>query len=147
MIRKVKPEDKAVFLAMTDTFYHSDAVLHPVPLEVQERVFEEAISSDLYLEAYLFEYEDEVAGYAVINKSFSTEVGGPIVWIEDIYVKPEFRSKSLGRAFFAFLETHFSGTVKRFRLEVDYENRKAISLYQKMGFSELPYLQMVKDQP
>ena len=28
----------------------------------------EAISSDLYLEAYLFEYEDDVAGYAVINK-------------------------------------------------------------------------------
>jgi len=145
MIRKVRPEDRKCFLEMSDAFYHSDAVLHPVPLEVQERVFDEAISSDIYLEAFLFEYEGTVAGYAIINKSFSTEVGGRIVWIEDIYVKPEFRSKRLGREFFAFLESRFAGTVKRFRLEADFENEKAVSLYRKLGFTELPYLQMVKD--
>ena len=38
MIRNIRPEDREAYLAMSDAFYHSEAVLHPVPLEVQARV-------------------------------------------------------------------------------------------------------------
>ena len=147
MIRNIRPEDREAYLAMSDAFYHSEAVLHPVPLEVQARVFDEAVSSDVYLEVFFLEEKGKTAGYAVINKSFSSEIGGRIVWIEDLFIKPEFRSHGLGRTFFAYLEDRFAGTVKRFRLEADFSNTRAIALYKRLGFEELPYLQMVKDRP
>ena len=145
MIRNVTAADRAEFLKMTDAFYHSDAVLHPVSMEIQTRVFEEAIRADTYLEAFVFPVGETLAGYAIINKSFSTEVGGRIIWIEDIYVRPEFRGQGLGAAFFAFLEERFGEDLCRLRLEVDFDNDRAKALYERLGFSDLPYRQMVKD--
>lgn len=41
---------------------------------------------------------DAVAGYAIYYRTFSTFVGRPGVFLEDIYVRPEFRRGGLGRA-------------------------------------------------
>lgn len=41
---------------------------------------------------------DTAAGYAVYYRTFSTFVGRPGVFLEDIYVRPEFRQCGLGRA-------------------------------------------------
>jgi GNAT superfamily N-acetyltransferase len=41
---------------------------------------------------------DAVAGYAIYYRTFSTFVGRPGVFLEDVYVRPEFRQRGLGRA-------------------------------------------------
>ncbi|MFA9381375.1 MAG: GNAT family N-acetyltransferase, partial [Acetanaerobacterium sp.] len=85
------------------------------------------------------------AGFALIAKTFSQEAGGPVVWVEDIYILPEFRSKGLGRAFFKYLlETHHDA--KRVRLEVVKDNTRAIALYEKLGFKHFNYQSMVLDR-
>jgi GNAT superfamily N-acetyltransferase len=38
------------------------------------------------------------AGYAVYYQTFSTFVGRPGIFLDDIYVRPEFRKRGLGRA-------------------------------------------------
>jgi GNAT superfamily N-acetyltransferase len=38
------------------------------------------------------------AGYAVYYHTFSTFVGRPGIFLDDIYVRPEFRKRGLGRA-------------------------------------------------
>jgi GNAT superfamily N-acetyltransferase len=48
--------------------------------------------------ALLARAEDAVAGYAIYYRTFSTFVGRPGVFLEDIYVRPEFRRRGLGRA-------------------------------------------------
>ncbi|MBL9134402.1 MAG: GNAT family N-acetyltransferase [Verrucomicrobiales bacterium] len=40
----------------------------------------------------------EVAGYAVYYRTFSTFVGRPGIFLEDLYVRPSFRQGGLGRA-------------------------------------------------
>jgi GNAT superfamily N-acetyltransferase len=41
---------------------------------------------------------DAVAGYAIYYRTFSTFVGRPGIYLEDLYVRPQFRKCGLGRA-------------------------------------------------
>ena len=101
--------------------------------------------SDTYLSCYLFEAEGRPVGYALTNRTFSHETGGPVLWLEELYLLPEYRSRGLGRAMFAYLEQN-SGAA-RIRFEVEPKNHRALSLYRALGYQNLDYLQMYKDLP
>ncbi|ACL21265.1 Acetyltransferases [Desulfitobacterium sp. LBE] len=145
MIRAMQEGDRELFLELAAEFYHSDAVLHPVPEEFHSRTFAEMMSSDRYLNGYILEQENQAAGYAITAKTFSQEAGGIVVWIDEIYILPPYRSKGLAREFFQYLESHRHPGIKRIRLEVEEENVQAISLYKRLGFNDLEYIQMIKD--
>ena len=57
MIREVRQEDREEYLKMAHDFYHSPAVLHPIPDSYIEKTFEECISSGTYGKIYMLEYE------------------------------------------------------------------------------------------
>ena len=147
MIRKMRSEDKKTYMEMAREFYHSDAVLHPVPDTYFERTADEALRSDVYAEIFLFECENEAAGYGLIAKTYSQEAGGMVWWIEEVYVREAFRSKGIGREFFAYLDKVKGSAVKRMRLEVEEDNTRAVALYKKLGYKPLEYAQMIKDAP
>ena len=134
MIRKMRSEDKKTYMEMAREFYHSDAVLHPVPDTYFERTADEALRSDVYAEIFLFECENEAAG-------------GMVWWIEEVYVREAFRSKGIGREFFAYLDKVKGSAVTRMRLEVEEDNTRAVALYKKLGYKPLEYAQMIKDAP
>lgn len=145
MIRKLTPADRDVYLQMTHEFYHSPVVLHAVPDEYLQRGFDEMMRSDQYMQCMLLEHEGQIAGYALLSKTYSQEAGGICVWIEEIYVRPEFRQKGLGKTFFEALER--IQPAARYRLEIEPDNQRAERLYRSLGFEPLPYRQMVKDRP
>lgn len=145
MIRRIEEKDRALFLAMMDEFYHSPAVLHPIDPACYERGFEELISGGPYLDGYILEYAGEAAGYAILAKTFSTEVGGKVIWVEEVYVRPDFQGKGIGKQFFAYIQSAYAGAA-RLRLEAEPDNERAIALYERLGFEKLEYLQMIKDR-
>ena len=147
MIRKMRSEDKKTYMEMAREFYHSDAVLHPVPDTYFERTADEALRSDVYAEIFLFECENEAAGYGLIAKTYSQEAGGMVWWIEEVYVREAFRSKGIGREFFAYHDKVKGSAVTRMRLEVEEDNTRAVALYKKLGYKPLEYAQMIKDAP
>ena len=144
-IRAMHPEDRALFLQLAQEMYNSPAVLHPIPAEHHVRTFEALFTLDAYVTGFLLEWDGTCAGYSIITRGYSTEAGGLVLWVEDVYIRPAFRSKGIGRAFFAFLEKTYPNMF-RFRLEVEEKNQRAIALYKTLGFESLPYMQMVKDQ-
>ena len=146
MIRRLTENDRKIYIEMAREFYHSDAVLHPIPDEYFVRTVEEALRSDVYAEIFLFECDEEAAGYGMIAKTFSQEAGGYVWWIEEIYIREKFRSRGLGREFFRYLEDKKGKDVTRLRLEVEAENTRAVSLYERLGYEVLDYVQMVKDE-
>lgn len=145
MIRKIKKEDRTEYIAMAKDFYSSDAVFRPIPDHYIADTFDELLRSDCYTAAYILEYEGRTAGYALLAKTFSQEAGGMVLWIDELYVKSEYRSCGLGHEFFAFIKSNAKRRYKRFRLEVEDSNEKAVSLYRRMGFDSLPYSQMIRN--
>ena len=141
-IRQMLRADKAAVIEMMRVFYTSPAVLSNGSEEIFENDFENCVNENPYLEGYVFDCGGEVAGYAMLAKSFSTEFGKPCVWIEDIYVKEEYRGQGIGTAFFAFLDENYKNCI--FRLEAESENENAIRVYEKCGFEVLPYLELKK---
>jgi GNAT superfamily N-acetyltransferase len=47
--------------------------------------------------AVLARCNGEAAGYAIYYFTFSSFVGRPGIWLEDVYVRPQFRKRGLGR--------------------------------------------------
>lgn len=145
MIRKLERKDKDLFLRLTRDFYASDAVLHSIPDAYHINAFEEMMRSEQYAEGYFIEQDARPAGYALLAKTYSHECGGMVLWIEEIYIAPEFRGNGLGKEFFDYLETEYK-SVSRFRLELEPGNEKAERLYRRLGFEPLDYRQMVKEK-
>ncbi len=145
MVRKITQNDRQLFIELAEDFYNSPAVLEPVPLKNHTDTFDEMIRSDCYLDGYIFEHEKKSAGYGLIAKTYSQEAGGIVLWIEEIYIRPEFRSMGLGRELFEQIENNRSKNIKRIRLEVEPENKRAVSLYKRLGYENLDYNQMFKD--
>lgn len=145
MIRRIRKEDKSFYLDMTKSFYSSDAVDHDVPEIHIINTFNELMRSDNYLAGYIMEHESNIAGYALLAKTFSQEAGGMVLWIDELFVMPEYRCCGLGHEFFSYLKSNLCDNAKRIRLEVEESNKKAISFYKSIGFKDLPYSQMIKD--
>ncbi|MCP5528012.1 MAG: GNAT family N-acetyltransferase [Verrucomicrobiales bacterium] len=74
------------------------------------------------------------AGFVVFFQNFSTFLGRPGLYLEDLFVLPEFRGRGLGKAFL----THLAGEAVRrgcgrFEWAVLDWNQPAIDFYRKLG--------------
>jgi GNAT superfamily N-acetyltransferase len=79
-------------------------------------------------------YKGAPAGFALFFHSFSTFLGRPGIYLEDLYVKPEFRGRGIGRA----LLTQLARLAKerecgRLEWSVLDWNEPAIKLYKSIG--------------
>ena len=142
-MRMRNPKYKEEVINMMNVFYSSEAVYTNGSIEIFHNDFQSCISDNPYIEGYIFENENKIAGYAMIAKSFSTEFGKQCIWIEDLYIKENYRGKKIGSYFFEFIQLQYKDVL--FRLEVEDENIPAISLYKKSGFEVLPYKEMMKN--
>lgn len=141
-IRPMIESDKACVLDMMRVFYASPAVLSNGSEEIFHNDIDNCVGECPFVEGYVFENEQGILGYAMVAKSFSTEYGKPCIWIEDLYLKPEYRGLGIGSSFFKFIEKKYKGSL--FRLEVEEENERAVAVYKKNGFEVLPYMEMKK---
>ena len=65
-----------------------------------------------------------------------------VVWLDEIYVKPEFRSQGIGSELIDFVIEKYKNKISRFRLEITESNIGAKKLYLSKGFKDLSYRQM-----
>lgn len=144
MIRRMTINDKPEVLKMMRNFYDSPAVFHTSSDRVLERDIDDCISDSPFVEGFVFEKEGNIIGYAMTAPSYTTEYGGICVWLEDLYIKPEFRNQGIGSEFFKFMEKEYPMAV-RFKLEVETENESAIATYKKNGYGISPYFEMTKE--
>ncbi len=141
-IRGMHEGDREDVISMMKTFYSSPAVYTEGSEDIFIKDFNSCVSGSPYSEGFIFEESNEICGYAMVSKSFSTEFGKPCIWIEDIYIKEGFRGKGIGKEYFDFLGKKYTDVISR--LEVQRENAAAIHLYKKEGFDILPYIEMKK---
>lgn len=146
IIRSMKEEDSLEVLEMMKVFYASPALISDPSEDVMRRDIADCLGDNPYIECFVFEdNEGVIMGYSMVAHSYSTECGGNCVWVEDIYIKPDYRGKSIAGEFFDYLDNLYGREAVRFRLEVEEENERAVKAYKKAGFEKLGYVQMAKD--
>jgi GNAT superfamily N-acetyltransferase len=72
----------------------------------------------------------EVAGMALWFPTFSTWLGRPGIWLEDLFVRPDFRGRGLGRALLEAVRARTDGRVEWAVLDW---NQPAIDFYESLG--------------
>ncbi len=144
-IRMMTRTDKSEVVDMMRVFYASPAVLSNGSETIFENDVENCVNDSPYLEGYIIEdlATGIIQGYAMVAKSFSTEFGKPCMWIEDLYIKDEYRGQGIGSDVLKFISDKYSDKAV-IRLEVERENERAVAVYKKCGFEELPYMEMKK---
>ena len=80
----------------------------------------------------------ELAGYAIYFFTFSSFVGRRGIWLEDVYVRPQFRSNGLGRALIeAVARVGVDHHCGRFEWTALNWNKTALDFYTKLGAKTL----------
>ena len=141
-IRPLEEKDRQQILEMMRTFYSSEAVFSNGSEEIFNTDIDNCIGDNPYIEGYVFEDNSNIQGYAMLAKSYSTEFGKSCIWIEDIYVKDEYRGLGIGSRFLNFVEENYPYAL--LRLEGEAENERAVNVYKKCGYDVLPYMEMKK---
>ena len=141
-IRMMTPADISDVLEMMRVFYASEAVSTNGSEEIFRADVEQCLGQSPYLEGYILEQNGVLAGYGMLAKSFSTEFGRPCIWVEDLYLKPEYREQHLGSEFLQHVRKKYPEAVCR--LEVEPENTRAVHTYEKNGYGTLPYTEMIQ---
>ncbi len=114
-------------------------------LAVYEKLADAAVASDDDLRAQLFgaqpaaevligEVDGEPAGFALFFHNFSTFLGKRGLYLEDLFVRPEFRGHGLGKHLMATLaRLAVQRDCGRFEWSVLDWNEPAIAFYRKLG--------------
>lgn len=81
------------------------------------------------------ETDGEVAGMALCSWILSTWEARPGIWLDDIYLRPRFRRKGLGRELLAELRARTEG---RIEWDVRDDNHSALAFYTQLGAEPVP---------
>ena len=90
--------------------------------------------ADKFIEVYLAEYDDKIVGQALFFKNFSTFLGKPGIYLEDLVVKPEYRGKGIGKALLKkIIDLARERNYGRVEWAVLDWNKPAIEFYNSLG--------------
>ncbi len=90
-------------------------------------------------EAVVAEVEGRVVAFALFFTNFSTFLGQPGLYLEDLYVQPAHRGTGLGKALLKHLGAlAVARGCGRFEWSVLDWNQRAIEFYEKMGATVMP---------
>ncbi|EHI97521.1 GCN5-related N-acetyltransferase [Clostridium sp. DL-VIII] len=103
-------------------------------VKATEESLRESIFHNNRAEALLIEMNKEFVGYVIYFFNFSTFVGREGIYIEDLYIKPEYRRNGIGKKAFEVL-AHIAKENKCERIEwtcLDW-NEPSLNFYKSIG--------------
>lgn len=132
-IRFAAPDDAPTILAFIRELAEYEKLLHEVVAD------EEAIRSTLFgpkpaAEVLIGQLGGEPVGFALFFQTYSTFLGRPGLWLEDLFVRPPARGKGVGAALMAALaRVCVQRNYGRFEWSVLDWNEPALGFYATLG--------------
>lgn len=118
-------------------FIHDLAVFEKLENEVkvtEEKLRETLFGDKKYAEVLFIDYQGVKAGFALFFHNYSTFLGQPGIYLEDLFIKPEYRGQGLGKKLLSHLAKL---TVQRGCGRLEWSvlnwNQDAIEFYKSLG--------------
>jgi len=132
-IRAALEEDAPLILQLIKELAEYEKLSHEV-VATEDSLRRALFGQRRFAEALIGEVEGEPAGFALFFHNFSTFLGRPGIYLEDLYVRPEFRGSGLGRALLAYLaRLALERGCGRLEWSVLDWNEPAIEFYKSVG--------------
>ncbi len=133
VVRKARPEDCGALFELIKALADYEKLTHLVTgnaLALAEHLF----GSPNYAEAILAEADGKMAGFALFFSNYSTFLTKPGIYLEDIFVLPEYRSRGIGKAMLLKVaQIAAARDCGRLEWSVLDWNEPAIGFYVRMG--------------
>jgi len=136
-IRKATIHDARAILLLVDALAEYEK-LNPPDAAAKERLIRDITSERPRLDAYLAMIEGEAVGYAFVFETYSSFLALPTLYLEDLFVLPEFRNRKAGYTLFSAMvkEAHRRGCGRMEWTVLDW-NQLAIDFYKGLGATHM----------
>jgi GNAT superfamily N-acetyltransferase len=132
-IRQATESDAALILGFITDLAIYEKLEHEV-LASESDIRESLFGVDSTAKALVCTIDQQAAGYAVYFYNYSTWLGKPGLFLEDLYISPEFRGTGAGKAVLRHLaKTAVTKGCGRFEWNVIDWNEPAIQFYKSLG--------------
>lgn len=132
-IRTALESDVTLVLSFISELAEYEKLSHEV-VATEETLRETLFGERKIAEVVIGEWQGNPVAFAVFFHNFSTFLGRPGIYLEDLYVKPEMRGKGIGKVLLSYL-AHLAKERKCGRLEwwvLDW-NESALKFYRSLG--------------
>ena len=133
IVRSAKPTDVTKLFQLIQALAEYEKLSHAVtgnPESLAEHLF----GHPTYAEAILAESDGQAVGFALFFHNYSTFLTQPGIYLEDIFVLPEYRGQGIGKALLTYIaQLAVSRGCGRLEWSVLDWNEPAIGFYKKLG--------------
>jgi len=132
-IREAEPTDAALIVTFIKELAAYEKLAHEV-IVCEKDLLKYLFGNKSCAEVVLAEINNQPVGFALFFHNFSTFVGKPGIYLEDLYIRPDFRGKNIGKQMLTYL-ARLAKERDCGRLEwsvLDW-NQPAIDFYKKAG--------------
>ncbi|MBL7996262.1 GNAT family N-acetyltransferase [bacterium] len=132
-IKNAQENDIPLILTFIKELAHYEKLAHVV-VATEENLREHLFGANPKAEVVLAYFENEPVGFALFFHNFSTFVGRPGIYLEDLFVRESMRGKGIGKALLVHLaKIAVERNCGRFEWAVLDWNSPAIEFYKSLG--------------
>lgn len=136
-IRLATPEDVPTILAFIQGLAEYEKLADQV-VATEDKLKHTLFGDKRYAEVVIAEYNQQAAGFALFFHNYSTFLAKPGIYLEDLFVLPDFRGKGLGKVLLSYLaKLAVERDCGRLEWSVLDWNQPAIDFYQAQGATML----------
>jgi GNAT superfamily N-acetyltransferase len=143
-VRPALPDDASTLLRLVDGLAAYEK-LPPPDAAARQRLIRDMFSTPPRIQPFIGEVDGTAAGYAFVFETYSSFLALPTLFLEDLFVLPEFRKKKVGAALFLAMvrEAHRRGCGRMEWTVLDW-NTPAIDFYDRFGASHMKEWQLYR---
>lgn len=132
-LRLANPDDVSAIFSLIEALSEYEKLAHEM-VGSESDLHQGLFGSPSYAESVVAEVEGKVVGFALYFYNFSTFLMKPGVYLEDLFVLPEYRRQGIATDLLKYLASHaLSKGCGRLEWSVLDWNESAITFYKRIG--------------